>query len=181
LPLPFALSLSSSAAAAGLDDMSNEPLTNVHVDLPNHWATGGESLWAADLGSDRYRLDNVPFYAYDLNFHGVVEAKSAAPELRPSVLRVVERSGHRTMRVFFADEVAEETRLARVRSLSDLHTSFERCSSRYFALDLEPEADADAVEHRLQKWIAEGIAEYETCEARVPGTFDDAPASRDGD
>lgn len=85
------------------------------------------------------------------------------------------------MRVLFANEVAEETRLARVRSLSDLHTSFERCNRRYFALDLEPEADADAVEQRLLEWTAEGIAEYETCEARVPGTFDDVPGPRDGE
>lgn len=31
--------------------MSDERLTKVHVDLPNHWAARGESLWARDLGA----------------------------------------------------------------------------------------------------------------------------------
>jgi len=155
-------------------------MTKVHVDLPNHWATGGESFWATDLGGDRYRLENVPFYAYDLNFHDVVEAKPASPDLKPSVLRVLDRSGHRTMRVFFHKDVPEETRLARLETLNELHASFERCNRRYFAVDLEPAADAEAIERRFQEWIDAGIAEYETCEARIAGSFDDAPASPQG-
>lgn len=157
--------------------MLDESLTKVHVDLPHHWATGGEAFWATDLGDDRFRLENVPFYAYDLNFHDVVEAKAAAPDLKPSILRVVERSGHRTLRIFFAENVPEENRLERLRSLKDLNVSFERCNRRYFALDLEPEADAAIVEARLQQWTGEGVAEYETCEARAPGSFDDVPES----
>lgn len=157
--------------------MTTDRLTKVHVDLPNHWATGGEALWVTDLGGNRFRIENVPFYAYDLNFHDVVEARTSDPDLKPSVLRVVERSGHRTMRVFLHEDVREETRLTRLRMLNQLHASFERCSQRYFALDLEPEANAKIVEQRLQEWVAEGIAEYETCEPRVPGSFDDVPAS----
>ena len=111
--------------------MTHGPLTKVHVDLPNHWAAGGESFWAAELGGDRYRIENVPCYAYGLNYHDVVEAKAAAPDLKPSVLRVVERSGHRTIRILFGKDVAEEDRLVRLRSLDDLHVSFERCNRRF--------------------------------------------------
>lgn len=155
--------------------MTDGSPTKVHVDLPNHWATGGESLWATELGGDRFRIENVPFYAYGLNYHDVVEAKAETPELKPSVVRVVERSGHRTIRVFFGKDVANEDRLSHLRSLEHLHVSFERCDRRYFALDLEPESDISAVEERLRGWIAEGVAEYETCEARLPDSFDDAP------
>ena len=156
-----------------------ENLTKVHVDLPNHWATGGESLWALHLGGDRYRLDNVPFHAYDLNFHDVVEARSLGPELKPSVVRVIERSGHRTIRVVFHDGTSEETRAACLDSLAELRVSYEGCSPGYFALDLEPEANIDAVRDRLDGWEAEGILEYETCEARVPGSFDALPSDPD--
>ena len=157
--------------------MDEEALTKVHVDLPNHWATGGESLWARELGAHRYRIENVPFYAYDLNFHDVVEARASAPNLKPSVLRVLDRSGHRTIRVIFHDGVTEEDRLARLESLRELQVSFERCNARYFALDLEPEANVDAVRRRLDAWEAEDAAAYETCEARVPGSFDDSPSA----
>ena len=156
--------------------MDDESLTKIHVDLPNHWATGGESLWALRLGGDRYQVENVPFYAYGLNFRDVVEAKAAAPDLKPSVLRVVERSGHRTIRVIFHDGATkEEDRIARLRSLEDLHVSFEGANERYFALDLEPAASIDAVRDRLDVWEREGAIGYETCEARVPGSFDAAP------
>lgn len=30
----------------------DDELTKVYVDLPNHWAVGGESLWARPLGDD---------------------------------------------------------------------------------------------------------------------------------
>ena len=155
--------------------MSDEQLTKVHIDLPNHWATGGESLWAQALEADRYRIENVPFYAYDLNFHDIVEARPSAPDLKPSVLRVLARSGHHTVRVFFGDDVAESDRIAHLSALQGLHVTFERCSARYFALDLEPEADIGEVRERLDALEAAGVLEYETCEARVPGSFDAAP------
>jgi hypothetical protein len=149
-----------------------DDLTKVHVDLPNHWATGGEAIWATLLGGNRYRIENAPFYAYNLNYGDVVEAVASAPDRKPSVMRVVERSGHRTLRVFFGESVDETTRLARLKSLAELQVTFERCNARYFALDLEPHADLHAVRDRLDSWEAEGIAEYESCEARAPGSFD---------
>ena len=155
--------------------MSESSLTKVHVDLPTHWATNGESLWATELGADHFRIEDVPFYAYDLNYLDVVEAKAARPDLKPSIMRVVQRSGHHTMRVIFNKGVSEDVLLERLRSLGDLHVSFEGCSRFHFALDLAPEANIDVVEQRLQDWISEGLADYETCEARVPGSFDDAP------
>jgi hypothetical protein len=154
--------------------MTDEQLTKVHIDLPHHWATGGESLWAEDLGGDRYRLENVPFYAYDLNFHDIVEARASRPDLKPSVLRVLERSGHQTIRVFFREDMSETDKLAHLSALTECHVTFERCSGRYFALDLEPEAPVDEVRERLDVLESEGTLAYETCEARVPGSFDAA-------
>ena len=153
--------------------MDDESLTKVHVDLPHHWAVGGESLWARHLGGDRYQLENVPFYAYDLNFHDVVEARPLAPDQKPSVLRVVERSGHQTLRVFFSEAVPEPTRIERVRALAPLAVTFERCGERLFALDLEPAANVETVRAQLDLWEAEGVLDYETCEARVSGRFDE--------
>jgi hypothetical protein len=156
--------------------MTDEQLTKVHIDLPHHWATGGESMWAKDLGADHYRIENVPFYAYGLNLYDVVEARSSSPDLKPSVLRVTEQSGHQTIRVFFAEAISEERRITHVSALHELHVTFERCSARYFALDLEPEADMEAVRARLDALVADGVLEYETCEARVPGSFDAEPS-----
>lgn len=155
--------------------MVEESMVKVHIDLPNHWGTGGEALWARSLGDDRYQIDNVPFFAYDLNFRDIVEAVADAPDLKPSVRRVLERSGHRTMRVMFSDKVALEERLRLLHSLAPLHVSFENNNSSHFALDLELAADMTKVRKQLDRWLAAEILDYETCEARVPGSFDDVP------
>lgn len=150
-------------------------LTKLHVDLPNHWATGGESLWALDLGEDLYQLDNVPFHAYDLNFGDVVRATPDNPEWKPEIRHVARRRGHQTLRVFFENCDSEEKMLSLLRSLGPLSVSFERANERYFALDLEPAADINKVRDQLDDWQRQGFLDYETCEARIPGGFDDRP------
>lgn len=152
----------------------DEKLTKVHVDLPNHWATSGESVWACDLGGDIYEIRNVPFYAYDLNFRDVVEAVAESPDLKPEVRRVVRRSGNRTMRIFFNEDTTPERRRELLETLKPLLVSYEGATERLFALDIEPGADLAVIRAELDVWEREGWAEYETCEARVAGSFDDA-------
>ena len=154
---------------------ADEKLTKVHLDLPNHWATGGESMWAVDLGDDLYELRNVPFYAYGLNANDVVRAIALAPDLKPEVTAVVRRSGHRTLRLFFKGDVEQAKILPLLDSLAPLLVSFEGVDHFYFALDLEPGADIDRVRDVLDTWQASGWIEDETCDARVPGSFDDRP------
>jgi hypothetical protein len=161
--------------------MEDERLTKVHIDLPNHWATGGESMWAVDLGDDLYEIRNVPFYAYNLNFGDVVFATADSPDLKPEVRRVVRRSGNRTMRLFFARDKAEGSALELLASLKPLAVSFEGATDRYFALDLELTADVDAIRALLDEWVSQGLAEYETCEERAPGSFDALPEPSEDD
>ena len=58
-----------------------------------------ETLWAFDLGEDRYRLDNSPFYAYSVSPGDTVNAPVDPDEGRPTFSRVLEKSGNRTVRV----------------------------------------------------------------------------------
>ncbi len=82
------------ALAGNRMPMSDEQLTKVHIDLPDHWATGGESLWARQLGDDRFR-------------------------------------------------------------------------------------DVREVRARLDKLESAAVLSYETCEARMPGSFDDVPEDKE--
>lgn len=65
-----------------------EKLTKIHVDLPNHWATSGESLWVVEIGPDHYEIRNLPVYAYSLNLADVVEARSEQLDLNDLTLGV---------------------------------------------------------------------------------------------
>jgi len=153
----------------------SEELTKVHIDLPNHWATGGESMWAAQVGPDLFELRNTPFYAYDLNWGDVVHATEDAPNLKPFVRKVVRRSGHATLRLLFKKHVAKERALELLDELKSLDASYEGVDAFYFALDLLPESPINKVRDVLDGWMAQGWLEYETCQARVEGSFDDAP------
>lgn len=157
-------------------DNEESSLTKVHIDLPNHWATGGESVWALPLGDDLYEIRNTPFYAYDINWGDVVRAHSDDPKLKPEVREVVKRSGNKTLRVIFNEEVNEEEQDSVLSSLQFPDLSWERATELLVAIDVHPEADYEAVRDKLLELEQKEILGYETCEARVSGSFDDAPS-----
>jgi hypothetical protein len=154
------------------DDTS---LVKIHIELPNHWATGGESMWARSLGDDLYAIDNVPFYAYGLNAEDVVRAVSLAPDLKPEIQVVVRPSGRRTIRVHFHEDTKEDVRIAFVEQLQRFGAGFERATSRLFAIDINPDGNYDGLRDHLDRAEASDTLAYETCEARSAGTFDALP------
>jgi hypothetical protein len=95
--------------------------------------------------------------------------------MKPVVSEPIQSSGHRTLRVFFADVLALDQRHELLRSLNDLRACFERATARPFAIDVEPEGSHQVVCDRLAAWEVEGLLSYETRDARVVGSFDDAP------
>lgn len=152
-----------------------ERLVKLHIDLPNHWATGGESLWAESLGNNLYKIDNVPFYAYGLNYQDIVRATADSEELKPEIKELVTASGHRTIRLYFNSDINKTNQEAILDSMTNLGVSYERANQVYIALDLETNGDYDYVLDKLDEFEEQGILEYETCEARIEGSFDDSP------
>jgi hypothetical protein len=156
--------------------MANEPsaededLTKVFVDLPGHWFTDGESLWAKHLGADLYEIRNVPFAAYGINHHDVVRAVSTTPDLKPEVREVVSQSGHRTLRIIFST-LPKDEQTPYLDSVELLGVDLERANTKLVAVDIPPTADYQAVCDRLHALEKTGVLAYETCEERVPGRF----------
>jgi hypothetical protein len=60
-------------------------------------AIGCENIWAAPLGDGLYRLENPPFFVYDISLDNVV---AAAPNEHGLLqfLTVIRRSGNKTLR-----------------------------------------------------------------------------------
>ena len=155
-----------------------QSLTKVHIDLPNHWAIDGESLWALPLGEDLYEIRNIPFHAYAINWGDVVRASVDGDQI-PQVQEVVKRSGHETFRVLFNSELDKNTQDSILSSLQSLELSWGGCDDRFVALDVHPSANYEAVYDKLCDLQKDKVLGFETCEARVPGGFDAAPP--DGD
>jgi hypothetical protein len=114
-----------------------------------------ETLWADPVGPDLFRLDNSPFWAYNVSWKDIVEAH-ADPDGQLRMTRVVEKSGHRTVRIMFEPEEAESPRAQAVlHGLNALGATYEGMNPRYLAIDIPPEADLMAVaryltEHEVQ-------------------------------
>jgi uncharacterized protein DUF4265 len=146
-----------------------ESIVKVHIDLTGSSETGGESMWAEPLGDDLYELRNTPFYAYSLNCLDVVHAVAASPHLKPSIVGVARRSGHRTLWVTFADGVSIDDCIAFATRVNEWYAYFEHAKGRYFAIDVEPRGNYDAVREQLGQWIRTGVVRrYQT----RPSDFD---------
>ncbi len=152
--------------------MTEDNLTKIHLNLPRNKEVGGESFWAEELGNGLYRMRNTPFHAFGINFYDIVYAKSASDELKPSIIRVHEYCGHKTLRVIFLDSASPEERAEKLSELNKFKAYHENANGTLFAIDVEPEGDYGAVCDILYKWENEGILSYETCETREGFGFD---------
>lgn len=150
-----------------------EGLEKIHISLPNHWAIGGESMWATPMGNDLFLIENVPFYAYGLNFHDIVRATPDSDDQIPEIRELVQSSGHRTFRVFFKKHISRKRQEEVLDSMKELEVSYERANEIYFSLDMLPNGDYQAVFDELETLTEKNILEFETCEAREEGSFDD--------
>jgi Domain of unknown function (DUF4265) len=111
-----------------------------------------ETMWATPVGEHRYRLENSPFYAYSVSWLDIVEARpeSDEPSAFPVFERVVEKSGHRTLRLILVPGIDEDPARKRVlEDLAALGCTYEGYNPRYFVLDIAPEHDLARVVHYL--------------------------------
>lgn len=156
---------------------SEDELEKVYVDLPNHWAVGGESMWAKPLGSDLYEIHNIPFYAYGLNYFDIVKVDSSDETKKPVVLEVVDFSGFQTLRVSFDENFDQESQTRLFEELKNFKVDVERANENYVALSIEPGGDYDAAYDKLLKLEETGVLEFETC-ASVNSKIFDAAADK---
>ena len=110
-----------------------------------------ETAWAVRVepGVHYFRLDNSPFYAYRVSHEDVVEGRFVADGFYDFV-RVVKRSGNRTVRLMFGEEKADSSYgksvLARV---AELGCSYEGMFSTVISITVPPDVELDEVANYL--------------------------------
>lgn len=105
-----------------------------------------ETLWAHDLGSDQYKIDNCPFFAYGVSLHDIVLAPVDAAESQPVFERIVSKSGNRTVRVFFDPPVKDGNSSDRtLQGLVALGCGYEGANPSYVAVNVPSSVDLLAV------------------------------------
>jgi len=111
-----------------------------------------ESLWAVSLGSNYYKLDNSPWIVYGLSCHDVIEVYPKESGALPEFIRVVEKSGNRTLRLIL-DLSAKKSKNSRavLDNLLDMGCSYEGANPNYFAINIPEEIDFQKVCEFLSK------------------------------
>jgi hypothetical protein len=125
-----------------MDD--KEKLVKVYIGLPENESCRSESLWAKPLGDDLYEIRNTPFFAFDLHFCDIVRAIAVSPELKPAITEVVQRRGHKTLRIIFSKE-DKKLKEPVLDKLNEMYAYYEEYSDTFYAIDVEPEGDYQAV------------------------------------
>jgi hypothetical protein len=152
--------------------MNSKSLVKLHVDLPNHWAVGGESMWAKPLGENLYQIKNIPFFAYGLNYDDIVKAIAENSDLNPEIIEVVETSGHQTFRIIFTDNNSKAEHIAIIESIRTEHIGYEGWDEDQFTLNVTPSGNYDALFDKLDELELQGILSFESCEHCIEGSFD---------
>jgi hypothetical protein len=117
----------------------------VKVELRDHY-DNVETLWATPLGRNRYRLENSPFFAYSVSFLDVIEARLPSTGGFPVLRRVIEKSGHRTIRITFKLPVDKSRKSKSIlKKLEKMGCSYEGANPAFIAVNVPAEVDLSAV------------------------------------
>jgi len=103
-----------------------------------------ETLNAEHVGADRYRLENIPFFALGVSRYDVVEAREDTAGMLTFV-RVVEKSGHRTVRCVADESRTEATHRDLVHELATRGLRCEAILDKYFTIDVPPSVGLDTI------------------------------------
>jgi Domain of unknown function (DUF4265) len=122
-------------------NQSEDGLTRIVFELEeSDWHDHStESVWATAVGHDRYRIQNVPFYAYGVSYDDVVIAKASHGQL--VFQGVSQRGGHSTYRVILNGDTTNEEFEAAWQKLESLGCTYERAGDRLIAIDVPPETN----------------------------------------
>ncbi len=147
---------------------ASEGLVRIRIRLER---TPGESgpeedvVWAEPLGSDRFRVESCPFFAYGLSRDDVVRA---AGEGGPMLDDVLEKSGHRTLRFGLAQgqELGTPAVQRVLERLGDAGCTHELMRPRFVSIDVPPEVDEGHVAAVLQEAARQGTLSWEWADPR---------------
>lgn len=143
----------------------------IRIDLPNHPADiAGESFWADLVTANTFRIKNSPFFAYGVNYLDLVLVEERTSGIL-EVTKVIERSGHRAVRVFFIDNKTAKENYAQLLEFKGEGVGAERWNDTLFSLNVTPERDYELFIKKLEEQQELGIIEFELC-GEWDGNFD---------
>jgi hypothetical protein len=150
---------------------TGEGLIRIQIRLDRSAGEAGptdDSVWAEPLGSERYRVESCPFFAYGLSRDDVIRAAGASEGGPPVLEDVLEKGGHRTLRLALADEVGlRDHQVQRLlERLIELGCTHELLRPSLVAIDLPASADLGQVTAILHEAAQAGSLAWEWADPR---------------
>lgn len=119
---------------------------------PEKW----EGLWAIPLGCNRFKIDNIPFYAKGLSCDDIIEANEG--DIGYIFNKVIQKSDNSTIRVVVYDLEDEQS----VRSaISSFNCSIEGTGTPGLIAINVPKGKLVEVEKFLQSAFIDGRIDFE--------------------
>lgn len=148
-----------------------EGLVRIRVPLERSSGEAGPAddwLWAEPLGSGRFRIESCPFFAYGISRDDVVRALDSAGEEAPLLEDVIEKGGHRTLRLALdpGTELSAPDIQGLLERLLELGCTHELLRPKIVAIDLPPQVDLVGVAELLQRLAADGTIVWEWADPR---------------
>ena len=118
-----------------------------------------ETPWATDLGEGLYRLENLPFYAYGIAFHDILECELIEGRLFAEGIH--QHSGHSLFRIMLSEGFDFEALKQAWPPFETLGCSFEGATKEFYCIDVPPKVDLAKVVQLLKAGERAGSWEYE--------------------
>ena len=104
-----------------------------------------ETLWAVAVGNNLFRLDNSPFYAYQVSWQDIIEATELGDGFY-NFVRVTEKSGNRTVRVIFLKFTGNDAKGKRIlNDIKNLGCSYEGMNAKLISINIPSDIDFESV------------------------------------
>lgn len=139
------------------------------IRLPPDWhGHSAEWVWATDLGTGIYRIQNIPFYARGLSWLDEVTADSTPTGTW--LTAVSRKSGHSTYRVFLNVEIESSAYDNQWRPLKRAGCRYERATDHLVAIDVPSNTDIAVAYAALEDGLRSGVWDFEEADMAHPVT-----------
>lgn len=140
--------------------MSSEEPVLIRIEVTGRNRVSREELWAKYLGNDLYQLKAPSSMIAEFHFGDVVRAVTSPPNNMPLVLEVVQRSGHKTIRIVFLREVNDLTQQKILNGLQSFQVTCRMAFDRFWTVDIDPRENYQVVYDYLRSAERAGCLIY---------------------
>ena len=152
-------------AGTSMKDDSHSEQVKIAIPLLGSARDSGfesETVWAERLGENRYRIWNLPVFAYNIDMRAIVQCAPGSNGELPVVVRVLEPGDCFVVRLFFSDSASDQDIESVLDLLKGKRALFEKYNRRLWAVGLRSTDDYDWLGPALDAYVERGILRFES-------------------